>query len=38
VLLRRLCSKEEEWTAVFVTNDPAIGQFVDRRVMVDECD
>jgi ABC-type bacteriocin/lantibiotic exporter with double-glycine peptidase domain len=35
VLLRRLCSKEEDWTAVFVTNDPSIGQFVDRRVLLD---
>jgi ABC-type bacteriocin/lantibiotic exporter with double-glycine peptidase domain len=34
VLLRRLCSKEEEWTAVFVTNDPSIGQFVDRRIVL----
>jgi ABC-type multidrug transport system fused ATPase/permease subunit len=34
ILLRRLCSKEEEWTAVFVTNDPSIGQFVDRRVVL----
>lgn len=34
VLLRRLCSKEESWTAIFVTNDPAIGTYVDRRVIV----
>lgn len=34
VLLRRLCSKEEEWTVVFVTNDPSIGQFVDRRIVL----
>jgi ABC-type bacteriocin/lantibiotic exporter with double-glycine peptidase domain len=34
VLLRRLCSKEEEWTAVFVTNDPSIGHFVDRRIVL----
>lgn len=32
VLLRRLCSKEESWSVVFVSNDPAIGEFVDRRV------
>jgi ABC-type bacteriocin/lantibiotic exporter with double-glycine peptidase domain len=34
-LLRRLCSKDESWTAIFVTNDPAIEVFVDRRVLVE---
>ncbi len=34
ILLRRLCSKEESWTAIFVTNDPTIGTYVDRRVIV----
>ncbi len=33
-LLRRLCSKDEFWTALFVTNDPAVEVFVDRRVLV----
>jgi ABC-type multidrug transport system fused ATPase/permease subunit len=33
VLLRRLCSKEESWSAIFVTNDPAIGEYVDRRIL-----
>lgn len=33
-LLRRLCSKEEPWTAIFVTNDPAVDTFVDRRILV----
>lgn len=36
VLLRRLCSKEEEWTAIFVTNDPSMDRFVDRRITVGE--
>lgn len=35
VLLRRLCNKEEGWTAIFVTNDPAIGDYVDRRIVLD---
>ncbi len=34
ILLRRLCSKEEPWAAVFVSNDPAIGEMVERRVVV----
>jgi ABC-type bacteriocin/lantibiotic exporter with double-glycine peptidase domain len=33
ILLRRLCSKEESWTAIFVTNDPAVENYVDRRVI-----
>lgn len=34
ILLRRLCSKEEAWSVIFVTNDPSIGEYVDRRVML----
>lgn len=34
-LLRRLCSKEEPWSVVFVSNDPEVGQLVDRRVVLD---
>jgi ABC-type bacteriocin/lantibiotic exporter with double-glycine peptidase domain len=33
-LLRRLCSKDEPWAAIFVSNDPTIEDFVDRRVLV----
>ncbi|MEP7151503.1 MAG: ABC transporter ATP-binding protein [Nitrospira sp.] len=33
-LLRRLCSKEEAWSVVFVSNDPEIAQLVERRVML----
>lgn len=33
-LLRRLCSKEEHWTAIFVTNDPAIRMHVERTIVV----
>jgi ABC-type bacteriocin/lantibiotic exporter with double-glycine peptidase domain len=34
-LLRRLCSKEEPWSVVFVSNDPEVGQLVERRVILD---
>ncbi|MCE9535673.1 MAG: ABC transporter ATP-binding protein/permease, partial [Nitrospirae bacterium] len=33
-ILRRLCSKDEPWAAIFVSNDPTIEEFVDRRVLV----
>lgn len=31
-ILRRLCSKEEFWTVIFVSNDPAFKTYVDRTV------
>ncbi|HEU4685054.1 MAG TPA: ATP-binding cassette domain-containing protein [Nitrospira sp.] len=34
ILLRRLCSKDEPWAAIFVTNDPSIAEFVDRRITI----
>lgn len=34
VLLRRLCSKEEPWTAIFVSNDPTFAAYVERRIVV----
>lgn len=34
-ILRRLCSKEEPWSVVFVSNDPSLTAHVDRRVMLD---
>ena len=34
-LLRRLCAKEEPWSIVFVSNDPEVGQLVERRVILD---
>ena len=33
-ILRRLCSKDEPWAAIFVSNDPTIKEFVDRHVLV----
>ena len=34
-ILRRLCSKEEPWSVVFVSNDPEVSQLVERRVVLD---
>ncbi|TAJ31132.1 MAG: ATP-binding cassette domain-containing protein [Nitrospirae bacterium] len=34
-LLRRLCSKEEPWSVIFVSNDPTLKTHVDRRLMLD---
>ena len=34
-ILRRLCSKEEPWSVIFVSNDPALSAHVDRRVMLE---
>lgn len=32
-ILRRLCSKEEPWSVVFVTTDPALTPYVDRQIV-----
>ncbi|OLC81505.1 MAG: hypothetical protein AUI96_01670 [Nitrospirae bacterium 13_1_40CM_3_62_11] len=34
-LLRRLCSKEEPWSVIFVSNDPTLTAHVDRRLALD---
>jgi ABC-type bacteriocin/lantibiotic exporter with double-glycine peptidase domain len=34
-ILRRLCSKEEPWSVIFVSNDPALKAHVDRRLILD---
>ncbi|OGW50612.1 MAG: hypothetical protein A2V62_04505 [Nitrospirae bacterium RBG_19FT_COMBO_58_9] len=34
ILFRRLCSKDEPWAAIFVTNDPSAGEYVDRRITI----
>jgi ABC-type multidrug transport system fused ATPase/permease subunit len=34
-ILRRLCSKEEPWSAIFVSNDPSLTTHVDRRIMLE---
>jgi ABC-type bacteriocin/lantibiotic exporter with double-glycine peptidase domain len=35
VILRRLCSKEEPWSVVFVSNDPTLKAHVDRRLVLE---
>ncbi len=34
VILRRLCSKDEPWSVIFISNDPSISVFVDRTVTI----
>ncbi|MGQ0811017.1 MAG: ATP-binding cassette domain-containing protein [Nitrospiraceae bacterium] len=34
VILRRMCSKEEPWTVIFVTDDPHFDKHVDHRIVV----
>ncbi len=35
VILRRLCSKEEPWSVIFISNDPTLEAHVDRRLLMD---
>jgi ABC-type bacteriocin/lantibiotic exporter with double-glycine peptidase domain len=34
-ILRRLCSKEEPWSVIFVSNDPTLTAHVDRRIVME---
>ncbi|MGQ0812745.1 MAG: ATP-binding cassette domain-containing protein [Nitrospiraceae bacterium] len=34
-ILRRLCSKDEPWSVIFVSNDPNLTPHVDRRIVLD---
>src|SRR5215213_523548 len=34
-ILRRLCSKDEPWSVIFVSNDPNLTSQVDRRIILD---
>lgn len=34
-ILRRLCSKDEPWSIIFVSNDPNLTSHVDRRIILD---
>ena len=34
-ILRRLCSKDESWSVIFVSNDSTLVSHVDRRVVLD---
>lgn len=33
-ILRRLCSKQEPWSAIFISTDPNLTEHTDRRVML----
>lgn len=35
-ILRRICSKELSWTVLFVSNDPHLTPYVDRRIALDD--
>src|SRR5690348_1112287 len=35
VILRRLCSKDEPWSIIFVSNDPTFRSYVDRHVTLE---
>jgi ABC-type multidrug transport system fused ATPase/permease subunit len=35
VILRRLCSKEEPWSVIFISNDLGLEAHVDRRLVLD---
>jgi ABC-type bacteriocin/lantibiotic exporter with double-glycine peptidase domain len=37
-MLRRLCSKEESWTVIFVSNDQNLTPYVDRRIVLGDSD
>lgn len=34
-ILRRICSKDEPWSVIFVSNDPNLTTHVDRRLILD---
>lgn len=34
-ILRRLCSKDEPWSVIFISNDPNLTPHVDRRIVLD---
>ena len=34
-VLRRICSKDEPWSVIFVSNDPNLTPHVDRRIILD---
>lgn len=37
-ILRQLCSKDQSWTVIFVSNDPDLTPYVDRRIALDDSD
>ncbi|HEU4684281.1 MAG TPA: ATP-binding cassette domain-containing protein [Nitrospira sp.] len=34
-ILRRICSKDEPWSVIFVSNDPNLTPHIDRRLILD---
>jgi ABC-type bacteriocin/lantibiotic exporter with double-glycine peptidase domain len=36
VILRRLCSKDQVWSIIFVSNDPSFATYVERRISLDQ--
>jgi ABC-type bacteriocin/lantibiotic exporter with double-glycine peptidase domain len=38
IILRRLCSKDQPWTVIFVSNDPDLTPYVDRRILLGDLD
>jgi ABC-type bacteriocin/lantibiotic exporter with double-glycine peptidase domain len=36
VILRRLCSKDQIWSIIFVSNDPSFATYVERRISLDQ--
>lgn len=34
-IIRRLCSKDESWSVIFVSNDPNLTPHVDRRIILE---
>ncbi|MDH4152548.1 MAG: ABC transporter ATP-binding protein/permease [Nitrospira sp.] len=38
IILRRVCSKDQPWTVIFVSNDPNLTPYVERRITLDDSD
>jgi ABC-type dipeptide/oligopeptide/nickel transport system ATPase subunit len=34
-ILQRLCSKDEPWSVIFVSNDPNLTPHIDRRIILE---
>ena len=34
-VLRRVCSKDEPWSVIFVSNDPNLTPHIDRRIILE---
>ncbi|MBK9307198.1 MAG: hypothetical protein IPM58_08955 [Nitrospira sp.] len=35
-ILRRICSRDESWTVLFVSTDPNLTPYVDRRIVLED--